>query len=107
MSVPYIVWLLFSTTAFAFGEFFSKKFALSQSWVIFFTLMGCYMLSTLLWLPAIVEDNQLSIVGSIWSVLSLVVTVLIGTLIFHEHLNLLAIIGIALGAISVFLLSIA
>ncbi len=107
LSAPYLVWLVLSALCFAVGEFFSKKFGLEPGWMKFALVMGSYFVGVLFWLVAITENNQLSIVGAIWSVLSLLATVLIGTLIFGEHLSALALVGIALGLVSVFILSIA
>lgn len=103
----YLYWLLISALFFAFGEFLSKKFALAPSWQYVLLITFIYMLGTLAWLPAILQKKQLSIVGAIWSVISLLATVLIGILIFKEHLSLIGIVGIILAFVSFFLLSIA
>ena len=105
--IPAIIWLIASALFFAFGEFLSKKFALNPSFTYVLIIVGVYALGTLAWLPAILQKNQLSIVGAIWSVLSLLATVLIGILIFHEHLNVIGILGIVFAIIAVALLSLA
>lgn len=107
LSINYIYWLILSAIFFAIGEFLSKKFALSPrlSWVLLILL--AYFLGTMAWLPAILQKNQLSIVGVMWSVMSLLATLLIGIIIFQEKLSIIGIIGIILAIISVVLLSIA
>ncbi len=105
--IPYFFWLVLSALSFAVGEYFSKKFGLEPGWMLFACVMGSYMLGTVLWLPAIVQNNQLSIVGAMWSVMSLLATVFIGTYLFGETLNAFAVAGIALGLLAVFLLSLA
>ncbi len=107
LSVPAFVWLVVSALFFAFGEFLSKKFALAPSLYYVLVIVGVYALGTLAWLPAILQKNQLSIVGAIWSVLSLMATVLIGVLVFKEHLNLVGVLGIVFATIAIFLLSLA
>jgi multidrug transporter EmrE-like cation transporter len=107
LSIPALAWLVLSALFFAFGEFLSKKFALAPSGSYIILIIFIYSLGTLCWLPAILQKNQLSIVGAIWSVLSLLATVLIGTLIFNEHLTTTGIIGVIFAFITVFLLSIA
>lgn len=104
---PYIAWLVLSALFFAFGEYLSKKFALAPSFSYVALIVGIYALGTLAWLPAILQKNQLSIVGAIWSVMSLVATVVIGVLIFGEHLNATAIVGLLLGFAAIVLLSLA
>jgi ABC-type polysaccharide/polyol phosphate export permease len=61
----------------------------------------------LLWLPAILQKNQLSVVGVMWSVLSLLITILIGTIIFRETLNLFSALGIIFAIVATILLSLA
>lgn len=106
-SINYIIWLVLSSLFFATGEFLSKKFALNPSLVLVVIIIIIYSISVLLWLPAILQKNQLSTVGVMWSVLSLLITILIGTIIFGEKLNLLSILGIIFAIISTILLSLA
>jgi multidrug transporter EmrE-like cation transporter len=60
----------------------------------------------LAWLPAILQKNSLSIVGTIWSVLSLCITILMGILIFGEKISAIGIIGIIAAVIAIILLSV-
>ncbi len=106
LSIPYIVWLIISAIFFAVGEFVSKKFAIDRKLIYIAYILIAYTLGILAWLPAIVQKNQLSIVGTIWSVLSLLATILIGILIFNEKLSVLGIFGIITAFISIILLSI-
>jgi hypothetical protein len=41
-------------------------------------------MSSALWLPAIYQKQSLTIAGTIWSVLSALVTITIGMAVFHE-----------------------
>ena len=107
MNINYIVWLIASSLFFATGEFLSKKFALSQNLVLVIMIIVAYSISVLLWLPAILQKNQLSIVGVMWPVLSLLITILIGTIIFGEKLSLFGVLGITFAIISTILLSLA
>jgi multidrug transporter EmrE-like cation transporter len=106
-AIPVIGWLIISAVFFAGGEFLSKKFALAPSFSYILLIVGAYLLGVLAWLPAILQKNQLSIVGVIWSVLSLLTTILIGVLIFNEHLSTTGVIGIIFAFLSIILLSIA
>jgi len=107
LSINYIVWLILSALFFAVGEYFSKKFALNPRVMYVLLILAAYCVGTLAWLPAILQKNSLSIVGTMWSVLSLFATVLIGVLIFGEKLSLIGIVGIVMAVISIILLSIA
>ncbi len=107
LSINYIVWLVISALFFAVGDFFSKKFALSPKITYIVFVLLAYSICSLTWLPAILQKNQLSIVGTIWSVMSLVATIAIGVIIFGEKLSTLGIIGIAVALVSIILLSLA
>ena len=106
LSINYIVWLVVSAIFFAVGEFLSKEFALSPKIFYVVLILVIYSLGVLEWLPAILERNSLSIVGTLWSVLSLLATILIGVLIFKEKLSIAGIIGIIFAVIAIVLLSI-
>ena len=94
-----------SALFFAGGEFFSKKFALHPRPMMVVYILIFYILGTLAWLPAIYQKNQLSIVGTIWSVLSLLATIFIGVIIFSEKLSAIGIVGIITAFIAIILLS--
>lgn len=104
-SINYIIWLILSALFFAAGEFLSKKFALNPNFTLVVIIIITYSIGVLLWLPAILQKNQLSIVGVMWSMLSLLSTILIGVLIFGEKLSIIGIIGIIFAFISIILLS--
>lgn len=106
LSVNYILWLILSALIFAAGEFLSKKFALSPKFSLAVLIVLIYALGTLAWLPAILQKNSLSIAGTLWSVMSLLATVLIGVLIFGEKLSTLGLIGVIMAISSIVLLSI-
>lgn len=104
-SINYIFWLILSALFFAIGEFLSKKFALNPNLTLVIIILLTYSVGVLFWLPAILQKNQLSIVGTIWSVLSLLTTILIGTIIFNEKLSVISILGIIFAFLSLVLLS--
>jgi multidrug transporter EmrE-like cation transporter len=101
----YIIWLIISALFFAVGEFLSKKFALNPKFLYVVYILFMYSLGTLAWLPAILQKNQLSIVGTMWSVMSLLATILIGVLIFNERLNVAGYVGIVFAFLAIILLS--
>ena len=106
LSINYIIWLILSAIFFAIGEFLSKKFALNPSAILVVSILVTYSIGVVLWLPAILQKNQLSIVGTMWSVLSLLTTILIGVIIFGEKVSLLGSLGIATAFLAIILLSI-
>jgi multidrug transporter EmrE-like cation transporter len=106
LSINYIIWLIVSAIFFAVGEFLSKKFALSPKFLYVILILIIYSFGVLAWLPAILQKNSLSIVGTMWSVLSLLTTILIGILIFKEKLSIAGIAGMVMAIIAIILLSI-
>jgi multidrug transporter EmrE-like cation transporter len=106
LSINYLYWLLLSALFFAAGEFWSKKFALTPRPSYVVLAVAIYSLGVLAWLPAILQKNSLAIVGTIWSVMSLLATILIGVLIFSEKISLIGIAGVITAIIAIILLSI-
>ena len=103
--IPSWAWIAISTILFAFGEFLSKEFALNPGWKFFIFFMIINTISAAAWIPAIFEKNQLSITGVIWSIVSLIATVTVGILIFHERLTPTQTVGLVFGFVAVILLS--
>lgn|ERR1035437_1244993 len=103
--LPAWAWILISAIFFGIGEFVSKKFALNPGWTLFILFIAFDIISAAAWIPAIFEKNQLSATGVIWSIVSLMATVSIGILAFHEKVTLVQSIGLATGLVSVVLLS--
>ena len=100
-----LLWLTLSGLFFACGEYLSKKFILHPQWWILVLLLCMYCLGVLAWLPALMQKRDLSVTGTLWSVISLCMTVLIGLLIFRERITLLRVCGIGLAVASIVLLS--
>ena len=105
LSINYIFWLILSALFFAVGEFLSKKFALGPRLIYVILMLVTYSFGVLAWLPAILQRNSLSIVGTMWSVLSLLTTIAIGVLLFGEKVNALGIAGMIMAIVSIILLS--
>ena len=105
LSINYFYWLLVSMVFYAGGEFWSKKFALHPKLSSILLLLFFYALGALAWIVALWGKDELSDVGAMWAVLSLMTTVAIGFYIFKERLNPYGIAGIILSAIAIFLLS--
>ena len=103
--IPFWAWITISAVLFAFGEYLSKKFALNPGWVLFTLFIIVDLIAAAAWIPAIFQESQLSTTGVIWSIASLLATVLIGILVFGERLNLIQSMGIVAGIVCVVLLS--
>ena len=105
MSLPAFFWLALSAAFFGVGEYLSKKFAIRPDWMGLLLVCAAYLLGTLAWLPAIVRTNQLASTGTGWLLLSMIATVGIGLVVFHEKLNSLQVAGVVLAAIALILLN--
>ena len=103
--VPAFVWLIVSGLFYATGEYLSKKFALAPSWQYAVAIVLVYGVTSLVWLPAIWEKNQLSTTGLLWSVIGILMTVAIGVFFFGERPNAIGVIGIAFAVLAVGFLS--
>lgn len=99
-------WLFLSIICFGFGEYFSKIFTTNPTVKIACLVVFSYACGSLSWLPAIYKVKLLAVVGTVWTVLSLLMTLFVGLVMFHEPITTTQIIGIVFGLISVILLTI-
>ena len=105
LKINYLVWLIISAIFFAVNEYFSEKFALNPSVKIIVYIVVIDVFCILAWLPAIYLKKQLSTVGTLWSVLSLLLTIAIGIFIFNDKLDIKTGLGIVFAIASVALLA--
>ena len=98
-------WLLLSSLCFAGVEYCSKRYVLDPCWQWLVILVVADILTVAAWLPALGATNELSIVGALWSVLSLTTTVLLGVVVFREPMTAVRAAGLVAAALAVFLLS--
>lgn len=98
-------WLVVSGLCFAGGEYLSKKFILHPSWITFTALLCLYCCGALAWLPALMHGKNLSVVGTIWSVISLLMTIAIGVMVFHEPITALRAAGMMLAVAAIIAMS--
>jgi multidrug transporter EmrE-like cation transporter len=106
MTLIVFFWLFLSIICFGFGEYFSKIFTTTPTVKIACFVVFSYALGSLSWLPAIYKVKLLAVVGTVWTILSLLMTLFIGLVIFHEPITTFQIVGIAFGLVSVILLTI-
>lgn len=99
-----MAWLWVSAVFFALGEYLSKKYALEPSWEKVAGILAAYLVSVILWLPAIRETKDLARTGAAWSVLGLAMTVVLGVGVFGERLSGTQWVGLGLAAVAVWLL---
>jgi multidrug transporter EmrE-like cation transporter len=106
MTMGVFILVVIAMTFYGFGEYFSKLFANIGGSKFALLALLFYILTSICFLPALKKLNSLSILGTIWNVGYMIITLGIGILIFHETLTILQIIGIIFGFIAIILLSI-
>lgn len=100
-----IFWLILSGMFFAGGEFLSKSYVLQPSWSVLGALIVLYAAGALFWIPALKAQPELAVTGTLWSVITMMVTVLLGVVVFNEALSVSRIVGIGFALLAVVFLS--
>lgn len=100
------LWLLIAMVFYAIGEYSSKQYA-NTTLVKFgvYAMIG-YTINALCFLPALSKMNSLTVLGTIWNLGYVFVTLFLGLIIFKEPITTTQIIGLVLGVISIILLTI-
>ena len=91
---------------YAFGEYFSKRYANTSLKHFGFLAVFLWSFNSFCFLPAISKFNSLSILGTIWNLLYVFITLFIGLVIFKEPITTIQTIGLVLGVIAIILLTI-
>ena len=100
-----IAWLLLSTVCFAGGEYVSKLYAIAPTVLLACIIPVIYALGSLAWLPAILRGQSLTVIGTLWNVLSMIMTIGVGMIIFHESVDRYQIAGLVCALCAILLLS--
>ena len=107
MNVPVRALLLIcgSLLCFGVGEYNSKLYALQPAYWRAAVVVLCYAVGSSFWLPAIRLVNQLTVLGTLWNIGAMLVTVAIGMIVFRETVTPSQSVGVVLALISCYLLS--
>jgi len=99
------LWVLVSLLFFALGEAASKLWSEGRTdwWAI--AAVAAYITCEVPWLVAIREHGHLTSLGTFWSVGAVVVTILVGMVVFRESITARQGIGLALAFVACWLLS--
>jgi len=87
------------------GDISSKFSAIKDKNIYLAIAIGLYIVSTFIWAVSL-RYNDLSKATVIFNTLNVLAVVFAGVFIFKEHLTTFNIIGVILGIVSIFLLSI-
>ncbi len=102
--MPVFLLLLLAVCMNIAGDYAGKFWSVHQKPWIFLIAFGLYALAGLLYLPSLLKEG-LIVTSLIWTILTVVGFVLVGLLIFHEHLTTMQLLGVGLGVAAVVLLS--
>lgn len=101
----YWIWTFCSMVFYAIGEWASRKWLQQplNHWWIALCLSG-YAINSIFWLPALKCQGSLSIIGTIYAVLYLAITIFLGYIVFSETITIKQWIGIGFAVLSVIML---
>ena len=102
----WIGYTLIALALYAFGEYFSKVYANSGKLTVLLIGLVAYIGCTILWFPALKNNNKLIIMTTIWTIGYVVIGSAVGFVMFQEHLTVKQYIGFFMGAVSILLLCI-
>jgi multidrug transporter EmrE-like cation transporter len=100
------LWVLTAMVFYAIGEYSSKEYANTSSVKFGVYAMIGYMINALCFLPAISKMNSLVVLGTIWNLGYVFITLFLGLVIFKETLTMIHAVGLVLGVISIILLTV-
>jgi|SRR3989344_3119807 len=103
--LPVIVLIIISASSVVMGDYFAKSWSMSQrTWLFIFAILA-YMGSSIFYIPTLLREG-LIITSLLWTVISTLGFILIGLVLFKEHLTFGQWIGVAFGITALVILSI-
>ena len=105
LTIPTLAWFAFAMLAYFVAEYWSKLWGDAPTWQLALLINIAYTVSTIGWLAIMAERKQLILMSMFWYLMGGIVSVLVGYVLFHEHLSPLQWAGVGTTVISVMLLS--
>ena len=102
--IPVHVLLLFSAASVISGDYFAKFWSTNRKTIFLVSALISYFFSGVFYIPTLLRDG-LVITALIWSLLGIVGFVFIGLVIFKETLTGVQTVGVAIGIISLIILT--
>lgn len=87
------------------GDVYFKKWSINQKWLVLAGGMALYTAGTFFWAWSL-KYELLSKAVSIFTILNFLAVIIVGVVVFKEHVSLVNKIGMLLGIISVILMEI-
>jgi multidrug transporter EmrE-like cation transporter len=105
MKLTFYILIIGVTVFEILADFLFKKWTLMNNRLFLAFGILSYLVSTVIWAFSLREES-LSKAIAMFTILSLILIVLMGVFVFNEHLSGWNILGIALGVVSIILISI-
>ena len=102
--IPAVVWLIFSGLLDGYSEYISKLSVSRRDPRLVLFVGVTSGISSILWLPALLHKNQISIMGTAWILITTLTTLVLAIFVFRERISFTQAFGIVLAIISVILL---
>lgn len=99
-------WILFAMVFYTIGEYYAKKFGNTSDIRFAVVAWVGYAINAMFFFPAISKYNSLSILGTLWNVFYVIITLFIGIVVFKETLAATQVVGLVFAFIAIILLSI-
>jgi multidrug transporter EmrE-like cation transporter len=91
--------LLIAAAATIAGDLFAKYWSLNRRPALLAIALAAYFLGSVFYIPSLLRDG-LVITSTIWSLVSTLGFILLGLLLFREHLSFWQGVGVGLGALA-------
>lgn len=104
--LPVWGWMCVSMFFYTVAEIGSKQFANQPRVWLYLAVPLCYATGTALgWLPAMLRQNELAVLSTIWAIVAIATSVMIGGGLYAEEITLRQWLGLGLSILAVFLLA--
>ena len=100
----WIKWYIASMFFYVIAEYYSKCYANKANWMLLILISVCYGINGAFWLPALKENNSLTIMSTIWAISYCIFSIAIGMILFNETISIVQSIGVLLGITAVILM---
>jgi multidrug transporter EmrE-like cation transporter len=103
--VPIWAWFIIAMVFYTYAEYLSKSWGYKPTLPLASVIVVLYVAEAVCWLSIVLHRNEIARMSSVWQVSTTVLSILVGAVLLGEKMTPTQWVGVALGAVGLYLLS--
>jgi len=103
--IPIWAWFVVAMVGYTISEYLSKYWGYKPTVFLATVIIGLYSAEAFCWLAIVLHRNEITRMSMLWQVSTTLLSIFVGVVLLGEKLTLAQWIGVAFGAVGLYLLA--